>query len=469
MKSFFKYSVIIISISLFSSCFEDNDDSLPSSIEIKDFVWKGMNFAYLYKENSPNLANDRFGLDSEYQTYLNGFESPESLFESVIYDPQTVDRFSWITNDYIALEQQFSGVTKRNGAEFNFYYVPGSTTNVFGVVRLVLPNSNASSTSLVRGTVFNKIDGQALSKNNIRTLQSPDSYSLGLATYDDNGTDEPEDDILTDTSETITLTKTIYSENPIFKSEIFNLNDENVGYLMYNGFISEFDSQLNAAFGDFQSQNIQHLVLDLRYNPGGSVNSSAALGSMITGFSDGIFAKLQYNSDLQTNDRNFNFSNSLSEGGTINALNLNTVYVITSGSSASASEMIINSLKSYIEVIQIGTKTVGKSQASITIYDSHNFQRQGANPGHLYALQPLVAITVNKDDQVVPSTGLVPDIEVKESISNYGVLGTIEEPMLAMALLAIESSGRFGLNVQGIIPIMDTDTFVPHAQSMYLD
>jgi hypothetical protein len=131
--------------------------------------------------------------------------------------------------------------------------------------------------------------------------------------------------------------------------------------------------------------------------------------------------------------------------------------------------MIINSLKSYIEVIQIGTKTVGKSQASITIYDSHNFQRQGANPGHLYALQPLVAITVNKDDQVVPSTGLVPDIEVKESISNYGVLGTIEEPMLAMALLAIESSGRFGLNVQGIIPIMDTDTFVPHAQSMYLD
>ena len=469
MKSFFKYSVIIISISLFSSCFEDNDDSLSSSIEIKDFVWKGMNFAYLYKENSPNLANDRFGLDSEYQTYLNGFESPESLFESVIYDPQTVDRFSWITNDYIALEQQFSGVTKRNGAEFNFYYVPGSTTNVFGVVRLVLPNSNASSTPLIRGTVFNKIDDQTLTLQNLNSLLATETYSIGLATYDENGTDEPEDDILTDTAETITLTKTIYSENPIFKSEIFNLNDENVGYLMYNGFISEFDSQLNTAFGDFKSQNIQHLVLDLRYNPGGSVNSSAALGSMITGFSDGIFAKLQYNSDLQTNDTNFNFSNSLSQGVAINALNLNTVYVLTSGSSASASEMIINSLDPYIEVVQIGTKTVGKSQASITIYDSPNFQRSGANPGHLYALQPLVAITVNKDDQVVPSTGLVPDIEVKESVSNYGVLGTIEEPMLAAALLAIESSGRFGLNVQGIIPIMDTDTFVPHAQSMYLD
>ena len=470
MKSFFKYTIVLITISLLSSCFKDNDDSPSNSFEIKDFVWKGMNFAYLYKENSPNLANDRFGSSSEYQTYLDGFESPESLFESVIYDRQSIDRFSWITNDYIALEEQFSGVTKRNGAEFNFYYVPGSTSNIYGIVRLVLPNSDASSTPLTRGQIFNKIDNQTLTSENLQSLIAADNYSIGLATYDDNGTDELEDDILTNTAETITLTKTIYSENPIFKTKVFNLNDENVGYLMYNGFISEFDSQLNAVFGDFQAQNIQHLILDLRYNPGGSVNSSAALGSMITGFSDGVFAKLQYNTDLQNNNTNFNFSNSLSpQGGSINALNLNKVYVLTSGSSASASEMIINSLRSYIEVIQIGTQTVGKSQASTTIYDSSNFQRQGANPGHLYALQPLVAITVNKDDQVVPSTGLVPDIEVKESITNYGVLGTIEEPMLAAALLAIESSGRFGINEHGIIPIMDSDTFVPHAQSMYLD
>jgi hypothetical protein len=87
----------------------------------------------------------------------------------------------------------------------------------------------------------------------------------------------------------------------------------------------------------------------------------------------------------------------------------------------------------------------------------------------LYALQPLVAITVNKDDLVVPSTGLIPDIEIKESVTNYGALGTIEEPMLAAALLAIQSSGRFGIDAAGIIPILDTDSFLPHAQSMYID
>lgn len=250
---------------------------------------------------------------------------------------------------------------------------------------------------------------------------------------------------------------------------MFNLDGENVAYIMYNGFFSDFDNQLNNAFGEFQAQNIQHLVLDLRYNPGGSVKSASALGSMITGFSNGVFAKLQYNNDLQNNNSNYNFSSSLYQGGAINSLGLNKVYVLTTGRSASASEMIINSLDAYIDVVQIGTKTVGKSQASITIYDSSNFQRQGANSSHLYALQPLVAITVNKDDLVVPSTGLIPDIEIKESVSNYGILGTIEEPMLAAAILAIQNSGRFGFDNEGITPIMDTDSFVPHAQSMYLD
>jgi C-terminal processing protease CtpA/Prc len=469
MKFFIKFTILIFFLSISFSCFEDNDDSISNSSEIKDFVWKGMNYAYLYKENVTDLANNRFSNSSEYQSYLNDFETPEDLFQSIIYDRQNVDRFSWITNDYIALEEQFNGVTTTNGAEFNFYYVPGSTTNIFGIIRLVLPESNASSSSISRGQVFNKIDDQILSANNLQTLLASESYTIGMATYNNNGTEDIDDDSITNTSETVTLTKTIYYENPIFKTDVFNLDGENVAYLMYNGFISEFDDQLNNAFGEFQTQNIQHLVLDLRYNPGGSVNSASVLGSMITGFSEGIFAKLQYNNDLQNNNSNYNFSSNLTQGGSINSLGLSKVYVLTSGSSASASEMIINSLSAYIDVVQIGTKTVGKSQASTTIYDSPTFQRNGANSGHLYALQPLVAITVNKDDIVVPSTGLIPDIEVKESVNNYGEIGTIEEPMLAAALLAIQNSGRFETNAKSVSPILDSNTFIPHIQDMYLD
>ena len=70
---------------LTTSCFKDNDDSQISASEINDFVWKGMNTFYLYKENIPNLANNKFSSDAEYSAYLNGYSTPEDLFESLIY------------------------------------------------------------------------------------------------------------------------------------------------------------------------------------------------------------------------------------------------------------------------------------------------------------------------------------------------------------------------------------------------
>lgn len=100
---------------LTTSCFNDDvDDNLVLASEINDFVWKGMNAVYLYKENIPDLANDRFSTDQEYADYLNSFSSPEGLFESLIYLRETVDRFSWIVDDYIALEQQLSGTFTTN-------------------------------------------------------------------------------------------------------------------------------------------------------------------------------------------------------------------------------------------------------------------------------------------------------------------------------------------------------------------
>jgi carboxyl-terminal processing protease len=77
MNSIFKFILFTLAFSLTFSCFKDNDDSAIQSSEINDFVWKGMNFVYLYKDNIPNLANDRFTSDSDYRNFLNGFDSPE--------------------------------------------------------------------------------------------------------------------------------------------------------------------------------------------------------------------------------------------------------------------------------------------------------------------------------------------------------------------------------------------------------
>lgn len=444
MKTKIKYIALTLLIGFSYGCFEDNDDNATGSSSVKDFVWKAMNSVYLYNANVPDLADDRFITDSDYNSFLDGYSSPETLFESLVYDRENVDRFSIITSNYFELEQSLSGVAKRSGAEFNFYLVPGSTTEVFGIVRLILPNSNASQTSLTRGQVFNKVNGTTMTTSNYRSLFSSDTYTINLANYNDNNTDDISDDSISDTAEDITLIKSIYTENPVYKTEVFNLNNKKIGYLMYNGFVGEFDSELNNAFGTFKTENIDHLILDLRYNPGGSVRTATALGSMITGgFNNQVFATLKYNEDLQNNNYDYVFTDELTNGTSINSLNLDKVYVLTSGASASASEMIINSLKSYITVVQIGSTTVGKSQASQIIYDSSNFGRVNANPTHTYALLPLIAITVNKNNTVVPSSGLVPDIEFKEKAANYGILGDPTEPLLEAALNEIQISGRY--------------------------
>jgi len=375
------------------SCFEDNDDIGVTANEINDFVWKGMNLFYLYKDDVPDLANDRFSGNGEYASYLNGFSTPPGLFESLRFEPQTVDRFSRIFEDYITLEQLLSGVFITNGMEFQVFRFSPTATNRYGIVTHVLPNTIAESQGIKRGDIFYGIDDMQLTNTNISQLINQDNYTINLGVYKDNDTPETEDDLVELTAESISLTKSQYSENPIHINNVIEVNGTRIGYLMYNGFTNEYNNDLNNVFGTFKSANINEFVLDLRYNSGGSVASAFLLSSLITGqFEGDIISTEQWNSDFQAAFENENpellinrFENSY-DGSTINSLGLSKVYILTTGRSASASELVINSLIPYIDVIQIGTTTTGKYQASRIVYDSSNFSRQGANPGHTYAV-----------------------------------------------------------------------------------
>lgn len=463
-----KLSLLLLVAISFTSCFEDRDDNAISASEINDFVWKGMNVVYLYKDEIPDLANDRFSSNEEYGNYLNSFTTPETLFESLIYERETVDRFSVIIPNYIEFEQLLAGTSRSNGLEFNFYLEPGSTTEVFGIIRLVLNNSVASGLGLERGQVFDAVNGTPLNVNNISDLLNQDTYTLNLANYNDNGTSEVEDDSIESTTESVELTKQLYTENPVHQTNIIDVDGENLGYLVYNGFNSNFNTQLNAAFAEFQANNIQHLVIDLRYNPGGSVLTASYLGSMVTGqFTGDIYSKLVYNNDLQDQNATYNFVSNFN-GNTINSLNLNKVYVLTTSRSASASELVINSLSAYIDVVQIGDFTTGKTQASTTIYDSPDLSPNNINPNHTYAMQPLIANSINVNDMEVPSTGLTPDITVIESPSNFGILGDVNEPLLAAAIADIQGLGRFGSPSN--YRALKTDINIkPFEESMYLE
>ncbi|MDD7884896.1 S41 family peptidase [Flavivirga sp. 57AJ16] len=478
---YFKSLILLLTLTfLTTSCFEDGDDIVVTASEINDFVWKGMNAFYLYKENIPNLANDRFSSNQDYADYLNSFSKPEDLFESLIYERETVDRFSWIVDDYIALEQLFSGITTSNGMEFKIFRFSSTDTDIYGFVTHVLPNSDAASKGVKRGDIFYGIDETQLTINNYVSLLSQKNYTINLGSYNDNNTpNDSNDDFITQSPQSTPLSKSQYTENPIFINSILDVAGTKIAYLMYNSFTGteQFNAELNDTFGTFKNANATELVLDLRYNPGGSVNTAIMLSSLVTGQFDGdVFSTEQWNSELQQAFQNEDpellinrFVNN-NEGTPLNSLNLSRVYVLTTSSSASASELVINSLKPYIDVVQIGTTTTGKYQASTTLYDSPNFRRSGANPGHTYAMQPLIFKSLNANgvtdyfDGLSPETGNV----LSESINNLGVLGDINEPLLAAAIAKITGTGRsINEKATSVDFIGDSKDLIPFSKGMY--
>ena len=222
-----------------------------------------------------------------------------------------------------------------------------------------------------------------------------------------------------------------------------------IGYLLYNGFYSNYDTKLNEAFGTLKSQGITDLVLDLRYNGGGSVQTATRLASMITGsFTGQVFSKQQWNAKIEsyysTNNPESLKDFFVDKIGTtpINSLNMTKIYILTSKSSASASELVINGLKPYMNVVQIGDITVGKNVGSVTLYDSPTFGKEKRNPNHRYAMQPLVLKIVNSVGFGDYQSGLTPTFSLKESLSNLGVLGTSTEPLLNLAIAKITGIGK---------------------------
>ena len=455
MKKIFIISVLAI-VFLFTSCEKTKTYGIDTTVndEINYFIWKGLNTFYLWQKEVPDLADDRFANFADLYIYFRGYSSPEDIFESLLNKP--ADRFSWIVDDYVALENSFNGINLSNGMEFGLVQYTNGSDNVFGYVRYVIENSDADTKGVSRGMIFNSINGSQLTLTNYKDLLFSDdiNYTIGFADYNDGVPNSNNNDI--------SLLKQELQENPIAITKVFTEGTNKIGYLLYNQFARNYDGQLNAAFSNLKSEGINELIIDLRYNGGGSVSSATYLGSMVTGqFNGALYSQQVWNDKVRDalpaerflNNFTDEIKNTDSNGDivlqeSINSLGLDKVYFITTYSSASASELVINSLSSYIDVKLVGKTTRGKQVGSITLYDSDNLQKNGSNlnPDHKYAMQPLVLEISNKDNinypnGIIPGNTL-PGIELGEDYNNLGVLGERSDPLLDRTLIYITTGSK---------------------------
>ncbi|WP_405414257.1 S41 family peptidase [Maribacter sp. Asnod1-A12] len=460
MKKFF-LSLLCLGF-VITSCNNDDDQIIEDEIEnteeeeiildieVQNFFWQTLNLYYFWQGEVPDLSDDLFDTQTAYEEYLAENEDPVDFLENKLLFSE--DRFTFYSDDYTELVNSSAGISKSNGLQFGLGRITG-TDDLFGFVEYVVKNSDAAGQDIERGDLFVGVDGQTITIDNYIDLLfgDDDTYTLNMAEIVDGG--------LSPNDKEITLTKSEnLEENPIHVTNVITSGDKKIGYLMYNQFVAGSEDALNTVFSDFMSQGVNELVLDLRYNPGGRGSTAAVLASLIKGTntSDLLFrtiynAKLQAEFDSSLTDNYFVSTTGTSDGNSnapLNTLNLNTVYIIATEASASASELVMVGLEPYMNVIHIGGTTVGKNQGSVlfvddpdggNVYDADRVDE--INPNVQWGLQPIISSVENSVGFSDYVDGLLPDIELSEDVTNLGVLGNANEPLLARAIQEITGNG----------------------------
>lgn len=445
------------------------------NLEINQFIWSGLHSYYLWVDSVSKLSANYFkNSEDTLNSFLLKYTDHEKLFNDLLYP--NLDRWSWIVDDYTVLENELQGITKSFGFEFGLSLYGGANSDkVLGYVKYVNKNSPADIAGLKRGDLFLKVNGQYLTKSNYQSLLfNRDSYTLSLFYVSNNTLYFSRD---------ASLSAVEMQENPVFLDTTYTVNSRKVGYLVYNGFYPDFDIQLNNAFKKLKDFGIQDLILDLRYNGGGSIQSAIYLASMIYSTDNKkVFVTSKYNTALQSYllgkyGSNFfidHFTDTIARDSNhssptqINSLGLSKLYVITTGNTASASELIINGLKPYINVVVIGTNSVGKYVGSITLKDWNS--NGDVNPNHKWAMQPIILKLANKDGVSDYKNGFTPNVNVQEDLSNLLTLGNPNEPLLKAAifdLLGYSQQSAILKSTSTFKDFADSKDFKPHGKEMY--
>lgn len=406
----------------FGGCAVDRWEAYAGQTQTDRWIDDTMRVWYYWKQDIPH-TND-----------LNYFSPPFEFFASVLSEQDGKDGQPFSTIDSLDAPAT-RGVPSTDygyGFQYTTNHVEDNDTALYARLLYVSPDSPAGEAGLERGDWILEMDGEPITENNYSRLNGGEGITLTVGYYD-----ATQDTILAYAEpQTLAPARTFY-DNPVHYRNVYVSGSKRVGYLVYNHFTggltessTEYDDDLREAFSYFATEQVNEFVLDLRYNNGGQLSCASLLCAMLAPSSalGQTLAYLEFNESI--GEQEMVFDESLIQGGA--NLNLSRLYVLTSTETASASEMLINCLKPYMEVVLVGGTTVGKNVAS----------RAFVNEELMLDMRPIVCKLYNADRESEYAEGFTADVSVDENgdMARFLPFGNPDELMLYTALNLINGT-----------------------------
>jgi carboxyl-terminal processing protease len=376
--------IAVLFLSFFVSCKKDNVDNSASGTAsmARDSLYYIMNEWYLWYNLMPGVNKADYA-------------DPYELLEAMRYKPK--DRWSFILNHDEYLAQKY-GTFVGHGFRIGVDSLDNAR------IAMIYDNSDLYSKGVRRGWIVKKVNGTDIAPIIIARDSAAYSNLLGKSEAGITNTfvfQKPDG-----TEETISSTKSSFEMNTVLLADTLQLSSGMTGHLVFESFFYPAPTELESAFSFFIANDVKDLILDLRYNSGGSLGIAQTLASYIAGNSrvGHDFAILSFNN--KHNNENF----SVPFLNTSYSLDLQRIVVITSRSTASASEDVINGLRPFVNVVCIGDTTDGKPTGMI----EWNITNQ-------YYIYPVMFEVVNDNNEGDFYGGIIPhELAVDDITHDFG-------------------------------------------------
>jgi C-terminal processing protease CtpA/Prc len=384
----------------------------PSANNFKDSALLYAKDIYLWSDKIPATMNA--------QTYADPGAIMTAIRQYSIEPGFTaaVDRWSFAVD-----QQKWNNISSGISADFGlnvFFRQDGDLR-----VRAVEKASPAGIAGIRRGWRITKINGsENMATSNASSIvqQVYQSSSTAFTFQKQDGS-----------TVNLTLQAAQYKETPVVMDSVYAINGKKIGYFVFDSFLGDTTAivnQFSNLFSRFSSEGVQELVVDLRYNGGGYVSIAEKLADYL--------APSSANGDVMMTQKfnaKYTSYNSTERFRKKGSLNLNRIFFIVSGSTASASELLINSLKPYMDVVLLGpAKTHGKPAGYFPI-----------PVGNWYIL-PVSFFTVNKTGSGNYYNGMALNYQVEDGLDKDW--GDRAESCLASAINYI-TTGAFRMASPG--------------------